>query len=149
MVIYFYSCSSEKERLVKSLENERSFNGNFRNSVNVISPVLEIADDNTSELFTILNYAYIPDLNRYYFIDRVESYRNGVITVYLSIDVLYTYADAIKDLQAIVTNNTNNPYYSGNVQGHDTRKTYERKTLENNFNSSGVYVLCAINANAL
>lgn len=148
MEIYFYSCSSEKERLVKSLENETMFEGNFRNEVNVISPVLQIATD-SMDLYTVLNYAYIPDLNRYYFIDRVESFRTGVITVYLSIDVLYTYADAIKELQAIVTNDTNNPYYSGNVQGHDTRKTYERKTLENNFNESGVYVLCAVNSNAI
>ena len=148
MEIYFYSCSSEKERLVKSLENKTMFKGNFRNEVNVINPILQIATD-SMDLYTILNYAYIPDLNRYYFIDRVESYRTDVITVYLSIDVLYTYADAIKELQAIVTNDTSNPYYSGNVQGHDTRKTYERKTLENNFNEKGVYVLCAINSNAI
>jgi len=148
MEIYFYSCSSEKERLVKSLENETMFEGNFRNEVNVINPILQIATD-SMDLYTILNYAYIPDLNRYYFIDRVESYRTGVITVYLSIDVLYSYADAIKELQAIVTNDTSNPYYSGNVQGHDTRKTYERKTLENNFNETGVYVLCAVNSNAI
>lgn len=148
MEIYFYSCSSEKERLVKTLENETEYEGNFRNEVNVINPVLQIATD-SMDLYTILNYAYIPDLNRYYFIDRVESYRTGVITVYLSIDVLYTYADAIKELQAIVSNDTNNPYYSGNVKGHDTRKTYERLTLENNFNSNGVYVMCAIMANAL
>jgi len=148
MEIYFYSCSSEKERLVKSLENETMFEGNFRNEVNVINPILQIATD-SMDLYTILNYAYILDLNRYYFIDRVESYRTGVITVYLSIDVLYSYADAIKELQAIVTNDTSNPYYSGNVQGHDTRKTYESKTLENNFNETGVYVLCAVNSNAI
>lgn len=148
MEIYFYSCSSEKERLVKSLENETMFEGNFRNEVNVINPILQIATD-SMDLYTILNYAYIPDLNRYYFIDRVESYRTGVITIYLSIDVLYTYADAIKELQAIVTNDTSNPYYSGNVQGHDTRKTYERKTLENNFNETGVYVMCTVNSNAI
>ena len=53
------------------------------------------------------NYAYIADYQRYYYVDSVTVGRNGMYVVQLSVDVLMTYADAIKNLSATISRQEN------------------------------------------
>ena len=92
MEIKFYTTKSEFNRLEKTLENEITLEGNFKNEVDIMAPIICVK--NTS--IAGANYVHIPDLDRYYFIDKIEITRTQLLTVFLSLDVLMSYKEEIK-----------------------------------------------------
>lgn len=48
------------------------------------------------------NYAYIREFNRYYFIDDIISLNNNLWELRMSVDVLMTYKDGIRNLRGFV-----------------------------------------------
>lgn len=139
MKIHFYTTNSENNRLEKTLENELILEGSFKNDVDVIHPVITIKNKSIPQY----NYCYIPSINRYYFVDKIEITQN-IFTVYLSIDVLMSYKEAIKNLTVIVSKSQSNPYYNGYVESYDVRTEHENKYFENNFNEDGEIILVAL-----
>lgn len=140
MEIRFYNTSSETNRMGKTLENETTLTGNFKGEIDIQNPVLQVSTNLLN-----FNYCYIPDINRYYFINKIEITRTNLYTVYLHIDVLETYKNQIKQLNVIVSNSSNgNPYYNGYINGVDVRTEYETKQFENNFEENGEIVLVAV-----
>lgn len=142
MDIEFFKTESEPNRLEKILTDKLVISGEFKEDVNIINPILSL---NARPEIAQSNYIYIPNLNRYYFIDRVEITQTNIYTLYLSLDVLMSYKEQIKELKVILKNSTANPYYNGFLSSHDVRKDLERLEFENNFNEKGTNVLIAIN----
>lgn len=134
MNIKLYKSTSERIRVDKSsfLTEIASLNGTLRELVDLLSPsvVVElspesynivteggdnvIANDSNvvtqTRFITTANYAYIPDFNRYYFIESIEisTSAKGDRRLYrldLSIDVLMTYKDEIRNLTPYVARN--------------------------------------------
>ena len=64
------------------------------------------------------NYAYIPEFQRYYFIDDISLNTGGNCVVSLSVDVLYTYATQIMQLKVTAARSSNkyNRYLNDNQQ---------------------------------
>lgn len=140
MEMRFYNTSSENNRIGKTLENEHTLTGTFKGEVDMQAPVFAVQADLLN-----YNYCYIPALERYYFVDKIEITRMGLFTVYLKIDVLETYKDAIKKLKVVVSSSSNsNPYYNGYINGVDVRTDYETKEFKNNFDETGQIVLVAL-----
>lgn len=140
MKIHFYQTNSENNRLEKVLENELVITGNFKGDVDVLKPMLTVKNATVPQY----NYCYIPSINRYYFVDKIEITQGNLFTVSLSIDVLMTYKDAIRELNVVVSSSQSNPYYNGYVDSYDVRTDYETKQFENNFNENGEIVLIAL-----
>ena len=140
MEIWFYTTKSENNRLEKTLENELTIEGHFTGEVDIMQPTLAVQNPAIASS----NYCYIPNLNRYYFIDKVEITRTQIFTVYLSLDVLMSYKDAIKDLTVIVSNAKGNPYYSGYIDSYDVRTDISNLFFENNFNEEGNIILVGL-----
>lgn len=140
MDILFYNTSSESNRIGKTLVNETTLTGSFKTEIDIQNPIIQV---NTNLLN--FNYCYIPDLNRYYFINKIEITRTNLFTIFLHIDVLETYKDEIKGLNVIVNSSSGgNPYYDGYISGVDVRTEYETKQFENNFDENGQIVLVAL-----
>lgn len=140
MEIIFYNTSSENNRIGKTLSNEHTLTGSFKTEIDIQNPVIQV---NTNLLN--FNYCFIPDLNRYYFINKIEITRTNLFTVFLHIDVLETYKEEIKALHVVVTNSSGgNPYYDGYIDGVDVRTEYQTKQFENNFDEDGQIVLVAL-----
>lgn len=57
---------------------------------------------NTSDVLYNANYCYVDVLNRYCYINRFEGLNGGATKIYCTIDVLYTYKDAILQSGAFV-----------------------------------------------
>lgn len=142
MVIEFFKTESESNRLEKVLTDKLSISGTFKSEVNVIRPILSMK---SNEQLPHYNYAYIPDINRYYFIESIEITQTDIYTITLSLDVLMTYKEQIKNLKVIVKQSTANPYYNGFISSHDVRTDLERLEFEDKFNHLGTNVLIAIN----
>lgn len=110
--------------------------GNFKNAQSILTPILIIdtidslllVDDNgqvvlddykrplltsrdASKEIIKANYGYIDELQRYYFISDIQVVNNDLIQLYLKEDVLYTYANQIKEHTAYISRNefTNSP----------------------------------------
>lgn len=79
--------------------------GTLKEETTIVDP--EILIEYSSSL-TGANYAYIEAFGRYYFINNVESYRNGLWSVKMHADVLMSFSSSILSSPAIVARSSNN-----------------------------------------
>jgi len=101
--VNLYTMTDHRNKIGKNLGNATAFTGTLREECNVVDPVILIETSNP----TGFNYAFIEAFgNRYYFIKEIKSVRNGLWEVYLHVDVLETYATAIKSSPCIVGRNS-------------------------------------------
>ena len=71
-----------------------------------------------NESYIGANYAYIPEFQRYYFIDDISLNTGGNCVVSLSVDVLYTYSAQILQMTVTAARSSNkyNRYLNDNEQ---------------------------------
>lgn len=93
MKIIFYRNSAEPERVDKTLfiTNRVEFDGDLKGTVDVTSPTITVFWQGVFDF----NYAYIPDFNRYYYIDDMLLSGDNLWSLDLSCDVLMTYKEDI------------------------------------------------------
>lgn len=103
MVVFFYNCNDTNNKIHKHLEQAETHECILKRIDDVCELSLDILSDTPIEK----NYAYIPNFRRYYFITRIESVRNGLWRVNLSVDVLTTYATSIDATNATITTSMN------------------------------------------
>ena len=95
MQLYLYRTNDLNNVVDKTLTNETILNINLKRDTDILRPKIPLAKTGVIDLKTF-NYAYIPDLNRCYFINVVESINNNVDVLYLEVDVLMSYSAEIK-----------------------------------------------------
>ena len=105
MNLTLYKTVSDSIALDKQLELLITLSGILREQSSIIDPVILIED--IDDFLPEMNYAYIEEFNRYYYIIGVESVRQGLWRVSFHVDVLYTYKDAIRENSAIIERNEN------------------------------------------
>lgn len=123
MNITFYVTSSAENVLTKTLANEYTLTGTLRDAANIINPVIMVATDPTP-----YNYCYIPQLNRYYYVDEITVYRKNVWVVTLKCDVLMSFKDEIKKLRVVTSRLANGSAYYGDGVPRGVKPT---KTVSN------------------
>ena len=102
MVIKLFINNSDNKTVNKVLSGELSFDGTARDPLDVVNPVIEIQGDIMA--YQAYNYAFIPNYNRYYFVEfQGDSY--GMNTMKLRCDVLMTAAVYLRQRQATITRN--------------------------------------------
>ncbi len=130
MEISFYQNQSENNQIGKTLTNEIKLEGSIRGESSIINPVILVQAD-TDDNLSGLNYAYIPEFNRYYFIRDIVSVRTGLWRMSLAVDVLESFKDYIKNLSVIINNTETtglSKYVSGDVW---TRLVKDTTTIVN------------------
>lgn len=130
MELILYNSNSEKNRLDKTnfLKAILTLNGTLRNECSILNPSIQlelkqnikikndnlqyVKDDRSNYVnYSILdliigcNYAYIKEFNRYYFITNITSIRNDLWQIDMKVDVLMSYKDQIKKLDAFIDRN--------------------------------------------
>ena len=100
-VIFYYNASDDRV-INKVLVGGATFIGEFREDVNVMTPIIRFEDSDVLRF----NYAYIPELQRYYTISSVTSYRQGIWDVEFAVDVLMSFRGDIMALSVIVDKQT-------------------------------------------
>lgn len=89
---------SDARCINKQLVDPVSYQGQMRDEVSIMNPVIMIEVESIPRY----NYAYIPDLERYYMVDDITIYRDGLIYVTLSVDVLMSFKRDILSSIAVV-----------------------------------------------
>mgnify|MGYP007012534478 CR=1 FL=1 len=92
-------------KIMKAPETITTVEGTLKDTTTIVDPEILIEYAGT---FRGINYAYIEELGRYYFIKNVESYRNGLWAVQMHTDVLMSFQSSILNSPAIAARSSNN-----------------------------------------
>lgn len=99
MNIILYNFSGEQIELDKTnkLTLVETKTGTFRGEIDTQEPVFDVAGNITDGV----NYAYIADFGRYYYVHNPTIFRTGITRLFLTVDPLHTFREQIKPLKAI------------------------------------------------
>ena len=89
MIVKVYNNKSNKNIVNKKIEEIQEITFNFKDDSDITNPILILQSYKSG------NYCYIPDLNRYYYIYKIELMNGGFYKLYLEIDVLMSYKNEI------------------------------------------------------
>lgn len=98
--INLYTNYSESNKVDKSIDLVESYTGVLRAECSIIDPKILIECDIT--LLARCNYLSIPSFRRYYYIRDMVSVREGLVELTCHVDVLMSFASAIKSNRAII-----------------------------------------------
>lgn len=142
MTIIFYKTLSKPNEINKVLQNSFTITGNFKTDTDIIKPIIKVLNTTDFNIFDY-NYCYISELKRYYFIEDITILADKLFFISLSLDVLYTYKNAILSSVGNISR------YSQNVQSSkkDTIENYIENEilLTNPFSETGTMVMTALN----
>ena len=94
----------ELNKISKSPSSVMTLTGTLREETDIVDPQINVEYSGT---LTNVNYMYISEFHRYYFITKIESIRTGLWRIYAHCDVLKTYSEAILGTPAVVARNEN------------------------------------------
>lgn len=100
-VIFYYNASDDRV-INKTLIGGHSFIGQARSEVNVMNPHIRFEN---SEILRY-NYAYIPELQRYYEVVSINVYAQDIYDVDFAVDVLMSFRGDIMTYSVIVDKQT-------------------------------------------
>ena len=100
MIIKLYTNNSEKIAVNKDIIELMSLNGILRDNTSIQNPVITL-NRNISELINC-NYVFIPDFNRYYYVNNITSVKQNLTELSLSCDVLMSFKEDILKQTAII-----------------------------------------------
>lgn len=127
MKMYLYHVNDAENVINKTLVNGLELDISLKASVDIVNPEIVLNGD-----FRGYNYAHLPDLNRYYFIERIEQLNLKLVKLNLSCDVLETYkADILNSNARFKRNIKNGDYQNISID-------YSNQTISTNYNSDGL-----------
>lgn len=140
MTIDIQYTSSEYNRVNKQILTLTRLNGVLRNNADTINP--EIIIEGNIEDVAGANYLTIYSFKRKYFIRSIESIKNGIYMIKAHVDVLSTYATAIRGNTAIIHRQANkfNLYLDDGVMKVYQNPLIETYSFPNGF-SNVMYVM--------
>ena len=97
--------NSEMNRVSKSITDIMTVSGTLKEETSIIDPVIKIECDLST--VTGCNYLSIPAFGRSYFVNNIRSIRNGLVEFSCHVDVLSSFASAIRENTAIIKRQEN------------------------------------------
>lgn len=141
MEVQFFYNQSDARVINKILLDGDSFTGQARDIVDVMSPVVLF---DTPDVLRY-NYAYIPELQRYYDVTNRTAFREGLWEVSFSVDVLMSFRGDINQLNVVVDKQS--MISNGNEYIDDSSLVAENVMFQqvydfpSGFNSTGEFIL--------
>ena len=132
MELILYRTLDNANVINKVLTDPVTVNINLKNDVNIINPEIVLSGD-----FRGYNYAHIPELNRFYFIESFEQINLRFGKLFMSCDVLETYKADILNCSGTIKRDIQAGDYGAvtadsTVNIITTHKADVALTLENN-----------------
>ena len=143
MFVKLYNYTGRGDAVNKKLGDPVILRGTWETGGNVLSPSLKVR---TVDLFRF-NYAQIPDVGRFYFIDHFDQLDAVTVRIYLNIDVLMTYRAAILEAYGDkVMSENGNKFLSNVTPVYDVRPHIDRINFDGEaaFNRKGNIIMVTI-----
>lgn len=138
MTVIFYTYNGIKNKINKILSSGLTVNDIIiQNDFDITDFDLLIKNINFNIEY---NYCFIPDLDRYYFIESIEKMNGSIYKIRIKVDVLKSFSSQIENINAIITK-SENP--DNNFVDCEKSETFESEiiNLTDNFNHSGNLIL--------
>lgn len=100
--IILYKNLSNSNVVSKDIEQITSVTGTLRNGTSIIDPVIVFEANDPGFHANTVNYLYIEEFSRYYYITNIISVNHTIWEIHCHVDVLMSYQEIIKDQIAIV-----------------------------------------------
>ena len=138
MTVIFYTYNGIKNKINKTLSSGLTINDVIiQNDFDITNFDLLIKNSNFNLEY---NYCFIPDLNRYYFIENIEKMNGSIYKIRITVDVLKSFSSQIENINAIITKSENPDNNFVNCEKSENY-TSEVINLTDNFNHSGNLIL--------
>ena len=112
MILELYKTIDSNNTINKELTNKKTYDIKLKENTNIINPMIILSSET---LLTSYNYAYIPDFERYYFINSITINSKKVYVLSLECDVLESFKTDILNSNAYIgKSDTINNYYNSN-----------------------------------
>ena len=112
MQVLFYTIKDD----IRKLEKELFFNSEKSVTLKEDSDLMNLkVEVDVFENWTEINYVYVPNFKRYYFIDTIHRYNAHLLQVRLTSDLLMTYKDKIVGQNLLITATSQPSYYSAGL----------------------------------
>lgn len=144
--INFYSYNGHMNTVNKQLGEFTAIEGDLRQTFDVLRPTVTLR----KQPRPTFNYCYIPDLGRYYFVDRVSFEGNNAYELTLRVDVLKTYEGEILAATGRVSESDNpDPYISNRETVFDRQPNFEKVPFANTglLNETGGIIMVTLKGN--
>lgn len=106
MTCTLYTNKQDKATLKKFLSGGRGYSITFKDdNIDILNPTIIISSDISA--LKEYNYVYLPNLNRYYFINGFTSLLGSRTELSLSVDVLMSWQSDILNMSVIADRSTN------------------------------------------
>ena len=139
-VVFYYNVSDDRA-VNKTLLDGATFNGVVRGEISVMNPIVRF--DNPGVLR--YNYAYIPELQRYYSVVDKTAYREGLWDVSFDVDVLMSFKNDIANFNVVVDKQSSaeigNEYIDDGSLVTDNVMFQTVYNFLDGFNDTGEYIL--------
>lgn len=144
--INFYSYNGHPNTVNKQLGEFTAIEGDLRQTFDVLRPTVTLR----KQPRPTFNYCYIPDLGRYYFVDRVSFEGNNAYELALRVDVLKTYESEILAATGRVSESDNpDPYISNRETVYKRTPNFEKVPFANTglLNETGGIIMVTLKGN--
>ena len=101
--LIFAKLQSDADVIGKTWTDENTIEGKLLFDVDILKPKFVIKGN-----VSVYNYVYIPDFDRFYYIDAIQAKTGDLMEISLSCDVLQSHADDILDNDAILERSESN-----------------------------------------
>lgn len=137
MTITLYKNLSESIVVNKNIQQIGVVTGTLRSTSSILNPTLAIE---WNENIQLVNYIYINEFERYYYVGDIVSLINGMWEINCRVDVLMTYRDNIKQLNAVIARQelSYNLYLEDNRLLTTSRRIYTTLAFPNRVNPANV-----------
>lgn len=129
MECYLYHTTDPENKVNKQLEQIALRNIHLKRDESQESPHIKLR---TFEEIQQVNYIYIPNFKRYYFVTEIENLNNKIFDFYCETDVLMTYKEPILNGTATITKTKTPTYFNGGTNEDsrtETDKYYSDVTI--------------------
>ena len=145
MELNLYKCSDGDNVINKTLTEKLTINITLKRDVNITAPQIILMNDNGA-FFNQYNYAEIPELGRFYFIDSVTSLNNKMESLLLRCDVLETYkADILASKARFMRKLKTGDYINSSID-YSVVKTITRIESDKGFTGNPTMILTSVGA---
>lgn len=143
MELNLYVVSDSDNVINKTKTQKLSINITLKRDVNITAPVITLLNDNGA-YFNQFNYAEIPELKRFYFIDSITNINNRMETLALRCDVIETYkADILLSNARFMRKIKTGDYINANID-YSLYKNITKTESNKGFEGSSTMLLTSI-----
>ena len=115
----------------------------MRDTQNVSAPILILGEIAGVDLKTV-NYAYIDEFKRYYFIRTITVGQNNIYTLAMECDVIETYKEDILNSSALISRRVAAGDYGDMAVSSEVRKEVEVFKSSRGFNENKTIILSTV-----